>query len=190
MLVEDRWYVVLRGLRSADLLALGLCVLHSAANSVADHGQLQLRKDATHLDECLAHGVDLALPAIHRDAAHDHQPKVLVLHDIQYLAQLLGAAAQTADFHCDDRISGFSHFQEHIEVFLHLGVAVFIFEDHFVCASGFQLADLAINILFILVGAATCVAICFHCSSPSVNKRVDRRISFRLPVLFTEFRPF
>ena len=48
--------ILLRDLRSADLLAFSLCGLHSAADSGANHGQIQFREDITHLDECLGHG--------------------------------------------------------------------------------------------------------------------------------------
>ena len=53
--------------RATNLLALGFRVLHTAAYSCPDDTQLQLREHRTHLNERLAHRVNLPCAAIHGD---------------------------------------------------------------------------------------------------------------------------
>ena len=79
MAVERGRDVLLRGLRSADAFALGFGVRHAGFHPRTDHRQFQLRKDCAHLDERLAHRINLPVPAIHRDASDDNQTQVLLL---------------------------------------------------------------------------------------------------------------
>ena len=96
MLIENRWNIILRRLWASQLPSICLGVLHAAFYSRTDHGQFQLRKDCAHLDECLAHRIDVAALAVDGDAADNDQAEALGLDDVHDLAQLFCAAAQSA----------------------------------------------------------------------------------------------
>lgn len=98
VLVEDCGNVILCGLRSADLAVLLLCIPNSAADSGSDDGKLQLCKHSRHLNEGLAHGINVAFSAVDHNAAYNLQPHVLALDDVHNLTELLGAAAQSRHF--------------------------------------------------------------------------------------------
>ena len=115
-------------------------------------------------------GVNFAVAAVHRNETHNHQPKPLLLDGFHDFAKLLGAARQTADLQGEDGIALIRRIQEHMEVLLHLRVPVFIVEDHFFRARGFQFADLPLNVLLFLAGGAAGIAI-NHRQFLSVNKR-------------------
>lgn len=76
MLVEDRRDIVFRGRAASDFDAFLFGIPHAAAYSGPDDGKLKLREYRTHLDEDLAHGIDVAVLAINRDAAHDDHPEL------------------------------------------------------------------------------------------------------------------
>ena len=105
MLIEYRRNAVLCGFRSSDAFAFGFCVLHAASDSVADHAKFQLCEDAAHLDEGLAHGINVAVSAINRDTADDNQPELLSLDDLHDLAKLLRGSGEAADFQRDNRVA-------------------------------------------------------------------------------------
>ena len=46
-----------------------------------------------------------------------------------------------------------------MKVLFDLGVAVLVFKDYFIRACGFQLADLAVDILLVICSAATCISV-------------------------------
>ena len=92
-------------MRPSDPLAFALGILHPGAHTRPDDGQFQLREHSRHLDEGLRHRINLAAAAIHRDAAHNNQAQLLALDYIYDFAKLLCAAAQAADFQCDDGIA-------------------------------------------------------------------------------------
>jgi len=75
---ELYWDVLLRHARSANLRTLGLCILHTAAYTRPDDAQLQLCEYRAHLNERLAHRVNLSCAAIDCDAADDYQPQPLL----------------------------------------------------------------------------------------------------------------
>ena len=77
------------------MLALRLCILHAAAYSGANNAQFQLGEYCTHLDKCLAHGINLARAVVQRDAAYDDQSQAFAFDDLDDLTKLLCAAAQT-----------------------------------------------------------------------------------------------
>ena len=89
VLIEDRWNIVLCGGLAAYLLALGLGVGDARPHALPYEGQFQLIEYGRHLKEGGAHGVHLALPAIHSDGAKDHQPQVLLLDGFQHSAEFL-----------------------------------------------------------------------------------------------------
>ena len=65
--------IICRHLRPPDFPALGAGVLHARTDALADDPQLQLRKDARHLNKRICHGIDLSAGAVHVDAADDAQ---------------------------------------------------------------------------------------------------------------------
>ena len=91
--------------RSADLLAFCLGVLHPALDPCADHRQFQLTEHTSHLQEGFAHGIGLTLPAVKRDAPHDHKPQLLLAHLVDDLTELLRASRQARNFKRDDRVA-------------------------------------------------------------------------------------
>ena len=105
MLVEDCRDAVLRGMGSAYLFAFALGVCHPGLYSGPDDGKFQFGKHCAHLNECLAHRLDVPVPAINRDAAEDFQTQMLRLDDVDDFAELLCASAQTRDFTAYDGIS-------------------------------------------------------------------------------------
>ena len=69
VLIEDRWNIVLCGGLAAYLLALGLGVGDARPHARPYEGQFQLIEDGRHLKEGCAHGVHVAIPAIHCNGA-------------------------------------------------------------------------------------------------------------------------
>jgi len=159
MAKEDRRNIVPGSFRSADALALGFGIGHAALYPGADDRQLQFCEYSAHLDKCLGHGINLALPAIDGDAADDLKPQALFLDDADDLAQLLGGARKTADLKCDDGVARLRAVQQHVQVLFDGGVAVLIFEHDFFRAGSLQLADLARDILFVLIGRAPSIPV-------------------------------
>ena len=159
-------------LRPANLLSFCLCILHPAAYPRPDHRKLQLSKHTAHLNKRLTHRINLTFAAIDCDAAHNDQSQMLFLHRLQYFAKLLRATAETAHFERDDRVALSRGIQEHMEVLFDLGVAVLIFEDHFVRACGFQLADLAVDVLLVVCCAATCISVYFELNNVLLEKEI------------------
>lgn len=77
MLVEYRRDIILRGGLASNPVALGTGVGEATTHTSPQDRQLQFREHGAHLDECLAHGIDLSIAAINRDGADDDQPHVL-----------------------------------------------------------------------------------------------------------------
>ena len=100
---EARRNIIGGYLRSADLLALCLCVLHAGADSRPNHGQFQLAEHTCHLQESLAHGVGLTVPAVQSDGANNHQPQVLGSDDFDNLTKLLCAFGKAEHFNHNHR---------------------------------------------------------------------------------------
>ena len=98
MLVEDRWDIVLCGRAASNLDALLFGVPHTTAYSSTYDGELKLRENRTHLNESLAHGIDVAVSAIDRDTAHDNESELLLLDDLHDLAKLLCGSGKATDF--------------------------------------------------------------------------------------------
>ena len=79
VLVEDCGDILLgRGL-PADVLALGLRVLHSASYTGTDDREFKLGKDSADLDKGLRHGIDLPGAAINRNGAENDETHLLLL---------------------------------------------------------------------------------------------------------------
>jgi hypothetical protein len=57
------------------------------------------------LEKRFTHRVCLPVPAVNRDASNNHKAQALLPDDIYYLAQLLRASAQSADFQRGGRIT-------------------------------------------------------------------------------------
>jgi len=171
IMLEEECRDILSGhLWSADVLSFGFGVLHAAPDARSDHLKLQLGKDASHLEESRRHGINFSAPAVDGNAADDHKAKVFLLNDVDDLAELLGASAQTADFQRRDRVTFLCVFQQHVQALFDLSVSVFVFKNDFLSASGFQFSDLSVDILFNLVGRATGVSIIFHILPPCKRK--------------------
>ena len=85
--------IVLGGLGSADGVTFGFGVRHAGFHPCTQDGQFQFRKNPTHLNERLAHGVNFAAAAINGDGTYNDEPQALLIDDADDLAQLLGAAA-------------------------------------------------------------------------------------------------
>ena len=120
----------------------------------------------------------------------NEKPQSVFPNLVDNLAKLLRGTAETGNFKCDDGISLSHRLQEHMEILFDLGVSVFVFKNDFVCASCFKLLDLARDILFIFVGAASSIAPSLHRLILSVNENLFCVKSFRLPVSFTDFPGF
>ena len=95
MLVEYRRNVILCRVRSADLLSFALGIRHAGLHSGPDDGEFQFSEDRTHLNEGLAHRLDVPVPAINSDASEDFQTQMLGLDDVDDFAELLRRTAQT-----------------------------------------------------------------------------------------------
>lgn len=76
MLVKDRRNIIFGGRAPSNFDAFLLGIPHAAMYSCTDDRKLKLREYRTHLDEDLAHGIDVAVLAINRDAAHDDHPEL------------------------------------------------------------------------------------------------------------------
>lgn len=74
MLIKDRRNIVLRRRLASHLNSLALRIPYARANPRTDHLKLKLGEDASHLHECLRHGINLPVPAIDGDTVHDDQP--------------------------------------------------------------------------------------------------------------------
>lgn len=179
MLVEDRRDVILCGWAASDFDAFFLGISHAAAYSSPDDGKLKFRENCTHLDEGLAHGIDVAVPAVNHDTAHDDESELLSLDDLHDLAKLLRGSGKAADFQRDNRVALLGRVQQHIQVLLHLGVAMLIFKDDFFGSCGFEFTNLAVDVLFIFIGTATCVPIYLAHKILRVKEKVKRVKMFR-----------
>lgn len=122
MFVENGRDVVLRCLRSADPAALLFGIRHARLHSGPDDRKFQLREHSRHLNEGLAHGINVALAAVDHNAAHNFQPHVLALDDVHNLTELLCAAAQSRHFGAYEGASLFGDLQEQIKILLDLRI--------------------------------------------------------------------
>ena len=163
MLIEHSRDIILGGGPSADMFALRLGVFHPAFHPCANHRQFQLTENASHLEKRFAHRVCLSVPAINRDAPHNHQPQALFADGVDNLTQLLCASAQSADLQGDDGVALSRRIQEHMEILFHLRVAVLVFKNHFLRARRFQFADLPVDVLLVFASRAARIAIILIC---------------------------
>ena len=92
MLVENRRDVVFCGVGSANPAPLLLSIRHARLHSGSDDGQLQLCKHSRHLNEGLAHGVNVTLATVDGDATNNLQAHMLALDDVDNLTELLCAS--------------------------------------------------------------------------------------------------
>ena len=74
-------------------------------------------------------------------------------------AQLLCASGKAADFQRDNGVALLGDIQKHLELLLCLCVAVFVFKDDFISASGFEFLYLSVDVLIALVCGATCISV-------------------------------
>lgn len=130
--------VLLGAARSADSAPLGSGVRHATFHPCSDDGQFQFGKYRDHLDERLTYGVDFAAAAIHRDAAHNHQPQALLPDGVDDFAQLLRAAAQAACFERDDAVALARRVQQHLKLLFDSRVAVLVLKDNFLAPATFN----------------------------------------------------
>ena len=179
MLVEDRRDIVFRGRAASDFDAFLFGIPHTTAYSGPDDGKLKLRENSTHLDEGLAHGIDVPVPAVNGDTAHNDQPELLSLDDLHDLAKLLRGSGKAADFQRDNRVALLGRVQQHIQVLLHLGVAMLIFKDDFFGSCGFEFTNLAVDVLFIFIRTASRVPIYLAHIVLRVKEKVKRVKTFR-----------
>lgn len=85
-----------------DAFLLG--VPHATAYSGPDDGKLEFRENRTHLDEGLAHRIDVAVSAIDRDTAHNNQSDGKVILEIAKMILEIGVDGTDEDF---DRLLGY-----------------------------------------------------------------------------------
>ena len=130
MLVKHSRNVIIGCGSASNLLPFCFGVLHAASHSRPDDCQLKLCEDRAHLDERLAHGVYLPVPAVNRDTAHDDEPEFLALDDLHNLTELLCASGQAADLKRDDGVTLSRRIEKHMKVLLDLRIATFILKDH------------------------------------------------------------
>ena len=95
-------------------------------------------------------------------------------------AKLLGASAQTADFQRDDRIAFLHSIQQHLKVLLHNRIAMLIFKNHFFGSCCFQFPNLAVDVLFIFIRAATSriSSFCLPCQRKDEARFLDENRAF------------
>ena len=108
MPVEDGRNIFLRRFLPADFLSLSFGILHTGSDPCAEHGKFQFGEYCTHLNECLAHGIDIPVAAVDGNAAEDDQAQVFLLDDVHNFAELLRTAGESADFKRDDGIQQFN----------------------------------------------------------------------------------
>jgi len=109
---KTRRNLVNGGLRSADLRSLGFGICHAGTDTLADDPKLQLRKHAGHLEEGVGHRINLALGAVHGEAANDLQAEPFGADDLDDLAELFGGASQSGNLQRDNSVSRLGGFQK------------------------------------------------------------------------------
>ena len=92
VLIKHSRDIILGCLRSANPVSLLLSIRHARLHSCPDDGQLQLCEHSRHLNEGLAHGVNVALATVNGDASHNLQAHMLALDDVDNLTELLCAS--------------------------------------------------------------------------------------------------
>ena len=92
MLVENRRDVILGGVWSTHMLALLLGIRHARLHSGSDDRKLQLCEHSRHLNERLAHGVNVPTATVNGDATNYLKSHMLALDDIDNLTELLSAS--------------------------------------------------------------------------------------------------
>lgn len=97
MLIKDCWNIILSCQWSAYPVSLFPGVYHARLHSGSDDGKLQFCEYSRHLNEGLAHGVNVASATINGDASNNHQAHMLALDDIHDFAKLLCASGQARD---------------------------------------------------------------------------------------------
>ena len=73
MLVENRRNVILGGVWSTHMLALLLGIRHARLHSGSDDGKLQFCEHSRHLNEGLAHGINVTLATVNGKCTNDVQ---------------------------------------------------------------------------------------------------------------------
>ena len=119
MLVEDCRNAVLRGVGSAQFLSLFNCVGKARAYTRPKDRQFQFSEYRTDLNECLAHGIELSVPAINSNRTQDNQPHMLFLDDVDDLTKLLRGTAQSRYLAAYEGASFLCRFQEQIKMWLY-----------------------------------------------------------------------
>ena len=92
MLVENRRDVILGGVGSANPASLLLGIRHARLHSRPDDGKLQFSEHSRHLNEGLAHWINVTLATVNGDATNNLQAHMLALDDIDNLTELLSAS--------------------------------------------------------------------------------------------------
>ena len=128
MLVEHRGDILFCGGLSTDFYAFGFRVLHAAFYARSYHLKLQFGEHSCHLHERFTHGINFAVTAINRNAAHDDQAQMLFADDFDDLTELLCGSGKTADFQRDERVAFLRGGQKYGEVLLQLGISMLIFK--------------------------------------------------------------
>lgn len=162
MLEEENRDIIPGHLWASNMLALGFRILQTTPDSRSDHLKLQLREDTSHLEECRGHRIDLTAPAVDGDATDDLEAQMFLLDDVYNFAQLLRAAAQTADFQRDQGIALLHAGKKEAEVLFDGGISVLIFKNNLIRTCGFQLPDLAIDVLFVFAGGTARITEVLH----------------------------
>ena len=83
------------------------------------------------------------------------------------------------NFQCDNGVSLLGSIQQHVQVLLYLGVAVLVFKDDFFCSCGLEFPNLAVDVLFIFIGTASCIPIYLAHNILRVKERVKQFKTFR-----------
>ena len=99
-------------------------------------------------------------PAVHCDTANDDKPQVFVPNDIDDLTKLLGRAAQTGNLQGKNRIPRLRQLEHRLLLFFVGGIPMLILQPYPVYPQLFQLSDLPVDILPVLVCTASGVAMC------------------------------
>lgn len=142
------------------MFPFGFGIRHTGTHPGADHGQFQLTEYPGDLQEGFCHRVHLPIPAVHSNTADNNQPQPFVPDHIDDLTKLLCRTGQPGDFQCDNSISGMGLSQHERLLLLGDAVPMFILQPYPVYPQLFQLSDLPVDILPVLVCTASGVAMC------------------------------
>ena len=118
MLVENRRDVIFGGVGSANPAPLLLGIRHARLHSGSDDGKLQFCEHSRHLNEGLAHGVNVTLATVNGDATNNLQAHMLALDDVHNLTELLGTSGEARDLSAYESGSFLCDFQKQINATL------------------------------------------------------------------------